>query len=219
MLVPFCFLPSSKPLYFRKLPRKPHGNAIARTNAYAEVRDTAGDSCPSGRTGEISMGPLATLLPRLECAVCGNPKQAGSTWFVITENGWEDRLCVWKWNAQLAAQRTARPVCGQRHARELVVHWMITGCLHYPFASVPLGSQEEGVPHASFSREVGEEACQKIQLGELSVDRGGIARLLHENPLALNAVLDELMVALENETLEEPESDREADAVPTLRTV
>ena len=143
---------------------------------------------------------LAASLPQPgSCAICGVQKQHQETWFLITENGGEDRLSVWKWDEQLAAEARVRSLCSPRHVREIVVHWMTTGCLHYPFASAPRGFSESKLASSSFLRLADACAPVKARLGEISVDREGIQRVLQENPLSLNTILDELIIVLENE--------------------
>jgi hypothetical protein len=96
---------------------------------------------------------------------------------------------------------------------------MTTGCLHYPFASMPLRPREDEEPHAFVSCEGNEPESSRAQLGELAVDREGMARVLNENPISLNAVLDELMIALENEAPDDPDSEHEERMSLALRTV
>lgn len=150
---------------------------------------------------------------RVECAICGVARHPREVWFLLTEHCWEDKLKVWRWNLEMSREASARSVCSQEHARELVIHWMITGCLHYPFASVPMSPEKHERQTALLASCPGESALPPTQLGELSVDREGIARVLINNPWSLNAVLDELMMALDYEIVEEAESDFE-DPVP-----
>jgi hypothetical protein len=137
------------------------------------------------------------------CAICGVQKQQEETWFLITENGWEDRLSVWKWDPQMAVEARAHSLCSPRHVRELVVHWMTTGCLHYPFASTPDRVSETKLTFSPLPKIAGAWEPIKANLGEISVDREGILRVLQENPLSLNTILDELMIVLDNEQREE----------------
>lgn len=151
------------------------------------------------------------------CAICGTSRNSGETWFLISENCWEDRLKIWRWTARMAGEMGMHSVCSQRHARELVVHWMTTGCLYYPFATVPnsrsSGRAATGKPSAS-----AELPCRAEELGELAVDREAIRRALVENPLSLNTILDELAMVLESETIEVAEPDLD-EIAPLSRTV
>lgn len=154
------------------------------------------------------MGQVTEAVVRAgHCSICGAVKQAEETWFLITENHWDDRLDIWRWQQPLALEAAVHSLCSPRHVRELVVHWMTTGCLAYPFASTPENRTESSVKvSASLNREQGKRPLVE-HLGELSVDRIGILRALRENPLSLNIILDELMLVLEEDT----EGDSEAE--------
>ena len=149
---------------------------------------------------------------RAVCAICGNTRQPGETWFLISENDWEDRLKIWRWDREAGAQKGMHSVCGQRHVRELVVHWMTTGCLHYPFAEIPSSSQNKRFKPLSPDIHLGSRRVPE-ELGEVAVDREAVARALVENPSSLNAVLDELAIVLENEALGAPEVEEDEPIV------
>jgi hypothetical protein len=142
----------------------------------------------------------ATTVRAGHCSICGARKQSDETWFLITENHWEDRLDIWRWHRPLALEASVHSLCSPRHVRELVVHWMTTGCLAYPFALAPerLAPAKGGTASAATPAPSRRPMVQ--HLGELSVDRIGILRALRENPLSLNIILDELMLALEQES-------------------
>jgi len=82
------------------------------------------------------------------------------------------------------------------------VHWMTTGCLNYPFASAPgtLTNTNLALGPLTGINDGGEPVTP--HLGEIAVDREGILRVLRENPLSLNTILDELMIVLEKELIE-----------------
>jgi len=146
-------------------------------------------------------------------------KRREETWFLITENGWEDRLSVWKWDARMAAEAGVHSLCSPRHVRELVVHWMTTGCLHYPFASVPGIFGKVQQPFGPSQKIADATQPVRPRLGELSVDREGILRVLQKNPLSLNTILDELIIVLENEQRGEVETDSDDEphfALPSI---
>jgi hypothetical protein len=46
-----------------------------------------------------------------------------------------------------------------------------------------------------------------MSAGEIAVDRNALSRILLENPLSLNTLLDELMMSLEPEVVESNELD------------
>src|SRR5260370_40235549 len=64
-----------------------------------------------------------------QCTICGNCKEKDQTWFLIAESSREDKLNIWKWNEPMAGSATVHSPCSPRHVRELIVHWMTTGCL------------------------------------------------------------------------------------------
>lgn len=149
------------------------------------------------------------------CAICGARRNPRETWFLLTENKWQDRLDIWRWTPQMAGAASAYSLCGPWHVRELVVHWMTTGCLDYPFASggdSPLrGTESDPV------QEIGVPLEHKsAYLGEIAVDRDGLSRVLRDNSLILNTILSELIAALEKELPDVTES--EAADEPSLVT-
>ena len=66
------------------------------------------------------------------CVICGEEKPDHDSWFLLAENQWEDKLKVLQWNKQLA--KSGALACSPAHVEELVIHWMTTGSLDYPFA-------------------------------------------------------------------------------------
>jgi hypothetical protein len=131
------------------------------------------------------------------CTICGNYKEHGKAWFHITETHWEDKLMIWRWNAPMATRASVHSLCCPRHVREWVVHWMTTGCLHYPFAS---GNPRclRTAPRTSQWERNRDPDLVPYQVGEIAVDRESIARALRENSTSLNVILEELMNALED---------------------
>jgi hypothetical protein len=163
----------------------------------------------------LARAPRKTSL----CTICGNRKQDTETWFVVSQNELEDRLKVWKWDPGLLVTSNTQSLCSPRHVRELVVHWMLTGCLHYPFAASPNAVQDVRVnfPARADRRHAG--ALDRLYLGEIAVDREGILRALRENPLSLNTILDELNLLLEKELVENAETEPEDEssfALPSM---
>ena len=87
------------------------------------------------------------------CTICGNFKEEeDQTWFLMTESCWEDKLNVWKWNQAMAAREAVHSLCSPRHVRELIIHWMTTGCLHYPFAQARPTLTSFGLNRASAAK-------------------------------------------------------------------
>jgi hypothetical protein len=135
------------------------------------------------------------------CTICGLRKQAKDTWFLITEDARGGRLHVWKWHQPRGRRPSPHAVCSPRHVRELVAHWMSTGCLSYPFATVRSESVDSTPqPVEPPARQASENLT--IHLGEISVDRESMLRVLRDNPLSLNTILDELIIVLDKEVEE-----------------
>lgn len=142
------------------------------------------------------------------CTICGAEKKQSETWFLVTENEWQDRLNVWKWNPQMTVQQRVHALCSPWHVRELVVHWMATGCLDYPFAEAAGGSERKlKLDQAGHPR----LRCSG-HLAEIAVDRDGLARVLNDNPLLLNTILGELVAVLEKELPQSEEAEIEDEA-------
>jgi hypothetical protein len=136
---------------------------------------------------------------KVRCAICGNTKRAHETWFSVTEDCELDRLRVWRWNLGFARSLRAHNICGRRHLRELIVHWMTTSCLRYPFA---MDLRVRAAGKVSYGPDIEREG-HLHQLAELTVDRGSVERVLAENPCSLNVIFDELMIALESESADD----------------
>ncbi len=140
------------------------------------------------------------------CTVCGREKTRDS-WLLIGENRWMDKLTIFQWDELLASKAGIYAVCGADHASELIVHWMKTSSLKYPFPAIqtvarPLCGE---IPRLTTVDRGVDRACQ---LGELSVHRQSIAEILKENPQFFATVADELMRGLARE---ESESQEPAD--------
>jgi hypothetical protein len=129
------------------------------------------------------------------CAICGEEKPDHDSWFLLAENTWEDKLKILQWNERLAKSLTL--ACSSAHVEELVIHWMTTGSLDYPFARTSTRPRWR-------SREPWRASCDldmtgARQIGELAVDREGMERVLSESPQSLQTILDALMDALRQE--------------------
>ena len=133
-----------------------------------------------------------------ECTICGEQKQGVQVWFLVAERHWEDKLKVLAWQEELAGRRGVYAACCASHVEELVVHWMTTGSLDYPFATV--GVMRAKPRAGSFLPTIDEpDTLGARQIGELSVDRESVRRALKDDPRALQVILDELYNALERE--------------------
>ena len=135
-----------------------------------------------------------------ECTICGDERSAGQVWFLVAESHWEDKLKVLEWQDLLAKRPGIYAACSAGHVEELVVHWMTTGSLDYPFATVGHKPGRRTVP-GSFLPTIEEPDTRGTrQIGELAVDRECVRRALRDDPESLRVILDELVHALERET-------------------
>jgi len=135
------------------------------------------------------------------CTICGEERSAGQVWFLVADSSWQDKLKVLQWQDELARQRGIYAACSAGHVEELVVHWMTTGSLDYPFATVGLKPERQR-QRLGWSLPANEEPDTKGArlIGELAVDRESVRRALREAPDSLQVILDELLNALERET-------------------
>jgi hypothetical protein len=133
------------------------------------------------------------------CAICGEERSAGDTWFLVAENRWEDKLTVLQWNDEWADCDGVYLACSPEHVAELVVHWMTTGRLDYPFARAALGYATLRKIHKNWPPKSNLHAAHAKQISELLVHRESIERVLNESPESLKPILDALVGALEKE--------------------
>jgi hypothetical protein len=140
--------------------------------------------------------------PRIqECTICGEERTAEQVWFLVAESHWEDKLKVLQWQDELATRRGIYAACGAEHVEELVVHWMTTESLDYPFATVGPKPVKHRQRLGSMLPVVVEPDIKGARLiGELAVDRESVRRALKDDPSSLRVILDELVHALERET-------------------
>lgn len=134
------------------------------------------------------------------CSICGEEKSPGDTWFLVAENSWEDKLTVLQWDDLLAGCEGIQPACCADHVEELVVHWMTTGRLDYPFARVALGGRTRRHGRTSWPAQGDPKSVKAGRIGELLVHRESIERVLNESPESLKGILDALVGALRQET-------------------
>jgi hypothetical protein len=135
------------------------------------------------------------------CTICGEEKLAGQVWLLVAESHCEDKLKILQWQDELARRHGIYAACCPAHVQELVVHWMTTGSLDYPFATVgaKLGRRKHRLGSALPLWEDPDTRGAQ-QIGELAVDRESVGRAIRENPASLQVILDELVNALARET-------------------
>lgn len=132
------------------------------------------------------------------CTICGQETLGDGRWFLVMEDPWQDKLTILHWNDRLAAAGV-HCACSPEHMQEIVVHWMTTGTLDYPFARIgtPRGM---GLKRAVVGSEAPTELFGARRIGELTVHRESMERALHESPQSLRTILDALSSALQAET-------------------
>jgi hypothetical protein len=108
------------------------------------------------------------------CRICGQTLMALGTAFAISQSPVDDRLIIYHWN-ELSAQNGVYGACCAFHVRELVVHWMVTKNLNYPFADSKV--DQTNSPPCQPSGETSSYALA-APIGELSVDHESISRVL-----------------------------------------
>jgi len=131
------------------------------------------------------------------CTICLRVRRPDESWFLLRENRWTDRLQIMRWNDELLAQPGMYPVCGVGHVQQLVVHWMTTGNMDYPFSNRPGEFSAFSPVHDRCPGPDPEmETTNAEILGELAVDRDSIGRILVENPELTGCLLSALGDAL-----------------------
>ena len=133
------------------------------------------------------------MLTRI-CSICGDGNQCNGRWFLIVENSWEDKLKILEWSEHLAWHAGVHQACSVAHVQELVVHWMTTGSLNYPFAELRFLGRSR--PVRSPGRGIANFETRTRPIGELAVHRESMQRVLSESPHSLKAILDALLAAL-----------------------
>ena len=101
----------------------------------------------------------------------------------------------------MASRTGITAACSIEHVEEMVIHWMTTGRLDYPFARTSYGAA--GWRRASLANPVDLNGARPI--GELAVHRESLERVLSENPQSLQVILDALLDALRQEMAVEAE--------------
>ena len=135
----------------------------------------------------------------VRCSICREEQVALAGWFLVMENRWTDRVKILSWNPALISRAGVHAACCASHVQQLVVHWMATGSLEYPFAQnrpKPRHSlQRKHQPPPDIAEREPEMQGAKV-LGELAVHRESLERVLAENPESLAGILKALLSAL-----------------------
>ena len=135
------------------------------------------------------------------CTMCGEEKSPDQVWFLIAESHWKDTLQILQWQDEIACRNGIHRACCPSHVEEMVIHWMTTGSLDFPFATTVEALGRPGRRIGNALPVVLEPDTQGArQIGELAVHRESIRRVLSESPDSLQVILDELCDALQRET-------------------
>ncbi len=135
------------------------------------------------------------------CTICGHSKQPREEfWYLLVENKWEDTLKILQWDNRLAGQAGVHRTCSASHLEELVVHWMVTGRVDYPFAQLSVGPGGDlQMRQVSPFLPLVPDTSGVRQIGELAVHRESLCRVMAENPQSLKTILQALLNALEQD--------------------
>jgi hypothetical protein len=154
------------------------------------------------------------------CTICGGQCSINEHGFLIAEDHWRDKLQILHWDEFLASEAGMHATCCPAHLQQLVIHWMTTGSLDHPFARLR-GSENPArrsdrpgwtAPERALAARTGRA------IGELSVHRESMQRVLRENPQSLQTILDALLSALQKErSRPQPKIDWEAEAARNLQ--
>lgn len=136
------------------------------------------------------------------CTICDKEAVPGQRGFAVSQDRAEDRLSIFHCD-EGASMGCVHYACSPAHVRELVVHWMVMGNLDYPFADLAPALESILLGPLLPERRKKNHPQLPMPIGELAVDRDAIQRILKENPVELETILEELRDALEK-SIEDP---------------
>jgi hypothetical protein len=148
------------------------------------------------------------------CTICGEQRSGRPRWFLVAEDRWQDKLKILHWDDSLATREGIHCACSAAHLQQLVVHWMTTGSLDHPFAQLAFQRERQSCPRSNGPAVDDLRASGARQIGELSVHRESMQRVLSESPQSLQTILDALLSALQRDSPRpEPKIDWEDEAI------
>lgn len=151
-------------------------------------------------------------MPKRYCRICDRKAEPGQRGFVLAQDECTDMLSIFHWQDSASVHYACCPA----HVRELVIHWMVTGNLNYPFAEA-LPRLRAAIQDPMPLRDgKGSERGLAVPIGELAVDRDAVQRILGENPAGLEVILEELNDALEKSIEEPPEGSMLAELLDSF---
>ncbi len=85
--------------------------------------------------------------PRIPaCTICGEEKFPVQVWFLVTESPLRRQAKILQWQDEVAEREGIYQACCPAHVEELVIHWMTTGSLDFPFATTATHPVTTGTP-------------------------------------------------------------------------
>jgi len=176
-----------------------------------EPADTSSAANLETRLGDGKRGLEMKEQTELGCTICGEP-HSGERRFLIVEDRWQDKLKILHWDDRLAAIPGVHAACSAGHLQQLVVHWMATGSIDHPFARAAYNPEDFPRRRSPRPRMEPFEGDGVRQIGELTVHRESMQRVLNESPASMQTILDALLSALQRD-VPRPEPERQWDGV------
>lgn len=135
------------------------------------------------------------LANRLSCVVCGIETKRHAGWFLVMDNCWLDRVKILSWHPVLAQEGRMRGVCGKKHLKTLLTHWLTHANLQL------VGSGASPWPTALDTSETGSNYAFSVGrvVGELAVHRESLSRVWTGSPEAMECILNALIGGTETQ--------------------
>lgn len=121
----------------------------------------------------------------VKCLVCGAQTKYHASWFLVVENRWLDRLKILAWHSKLAEKCGRRSVCGDRHLKILLQHWLNEANLDLHYTETTSGA---AWGEDRESAELRALAAGNL-LGELAVHRHPLSRVWTGSPETFECIL------------------------------
>ena len=108
-----------------------------------------------------------SLYRHYTCDVCGEFREQGQQWFLVSENRWGDTVDILNWDPVLAASPGVRHVCSTGHLHALLAGWMRSGVLEHCRDPLAAPARSE----FSLPLWTDQGRMKAAQIGEISIDR------------------------------------------------
>ena len=138
------------------------------------------------------------LTARVSCVVCGIETKRHSSWLLVTENRWLDRVSVLAWHPVVARQPRMHSVCGEQHLRTLLTHWLTYANLEF----LATGFSQRTIS-GNIRRPGTDSGIPKVGevVGELAIHRESLSRVWTGSPESLSCILDALIGGMAKRSL------------------